>query len=354
MPVNIRPVRAAALALLVVLSAAACAPRYEPAGPATTAPRIETASPLKIVAADGATLPLRCWSPEGKPRAVFLGLHGFNDYSRAFETPGAFWAKRGIETCAYDQRGFGAGPHPKIWSDTASMTGDARTAATLLRARHPGIPFFVVGESMGGAVAMVAAADGGLSADGLVLVAPALRGRRYLGAFPRASLWLFSRLVPALILTGEGLRVQASDNIPMLRALGADPLVIKGARIDTVRGLVDLMDAAIEAAPKLHVPALVLYGVRDELIPETPTIDAIRALPQDTGHRAAIYRGGWHMLLRDLGADAVLADVLAWTANPKAPLPSGADREAARMLAKAPESAAESDRKEAPPRAQDH
>lgn len=326
MPVRFRSVLAAALALL----AAACAPRYEPAGPAVTAPRIETASPARIVAADGATLPLRCWSPEGKPRAVFLGLHGFNDYSRAFETPGGFWAKQGVETCAYDQRGFGAGPHPKIWSDTAAMTADAKTAAALLRARHPETPLFVVGESMGGAVAMVAATEGGLEADGLVLVAPALRGRRYLGLVPSASLWLFSRLVPALILTGEGLRVQASDNIPMLRALGADPLVIKGARIDTIRGLVDLMDAAIEAAPRLRLPALVLYGVRDELIPGEPTWDAIRALPADAGHRAAVYRGGWHMLLRDLGAEAVLNDVLAWTADPKAPLPSGADREAAK------------------------
>ena len=329
--------RAAIAALLAALTLVACAPRYEPAGPATTAPRIETASPMKIVAADGAMLPLRCWQPEGKPRAVFLGLHGFNDYSKAFETPGAFWATHGIETCAYDQRGFGAGPHPKIWSDTAAMTGDAKTAAALLRTRHPGVPLFVVGESMGGAVAMVAAADGGLRADGLVLVAPALRGRRYLGVFPRASLWLFSRLVPALILTGEGLRVQASDNIPMLRALGADPLVIKGARIDTIRGLVDLMDAAVEAAPRLRVPALVLYGVRDELIPEAPTIDAIRALPRGAGHRAAVYRGGWHMLLRDLGAEKVLDDVLAWTAAPAAPLPSGADREAARLLAKSGE-----------------
>jgi acylglycerol lipase len=336
MPVTLRAAVAAALALPAVLSIAACAPRYEPAGPAVTAPRIETASPMKIVAADGAMLPLRCWTPEGAPRAVFLALHGFNDYSRAFEVPGGHWAKRGIETCAYDQRGFGAGPHPRIWSDTKTLADDARTAAALLRARRPGVPLFVVGESMGGAVAMVAATEHGLRADGLVLVAPALRGRRYLGLVPRASLWLFSRLVPALILTGEGLRIQASDNIPMLRALGADPLVIKGARLDTIRGLVDLMDRAVDAAPRLGTRALVLYGVRDELIPEEPTMDAIRALPRDAGHRAAIYRGGWHLLLRDLGAETVLDDVLAWTADPAAPLPSGADREAAKAAGAVP------------------
>jgi hypothetical protein len=47
----------------------------------------------------------------------------------------------------------------------------------------------------------------------------------------------------------------------------------------------------------------------------------------------ALPHGGYHLLLRDLGRAAVLADVIAWERAPRAPLPSGADRAAAAWLA---------------------
>ena len=93
--------------------AAACAPRLEPSGPAVQPPRLLND---RIVQADGAALPLRRWLPAGTPRAVIVALHGMNDYSRAFEKPGAYWAEHGIATYAFDQRGFGGAPHRGIWA----------------------------------------------------------------------------------------------------------------------------------------------------------------------------------------------------------------------------------------------
>ena len=57
------------------------------------------------------------------------------------------------------------------------MAADLRTMVALLRSRYPGKPVYVLGESMGGAVAMAAAAKGpGLDVDGLILAAPATWG----------------------------------------------------------------------------------------------------------------------------------------------------------------------------------
>lgn len=311
--------------LMALLLLSACAPRLEPAGPAIQAPALNDS---QIFMADGAALPVRRWLPDVTPNAVIVALHGFNDYSHAFEQPATYWARHGIATYAFDQRGFGNAPNRGIWAGHDTMVADAAAAMELIRARHPGRPVFLAGESMGGAVAMIAAARGMLNADGLILVAPALRGRRYIGFFPRATLWLGARIIPWFGLTGRGLRIQASDNIPMLRALGADPLIIKETRVDAIKGLVDTMDAAILAAPAVRIPSLVLYGSRDELVPEEPTVDMIAALPSGIGHRAAVYRSGWHLLLRDLKAQIVLDDILAWIADRSAPLPSGADRAA--------------------------
>ena len=318
------------LAIGMIFLLGACSPRLEPAGPVIQVPALTTS---EIIQSDGAVLPLRRWLPDDEPRAVIVALHGFNDYSRAFERPGAYWASRGIATYAFDQRGFGKAPNRGLWAGHDTMVVDAAAAVALIRESHLDVPIFVVGESMGGAVAMIAAARGLLKASGLILVAPALRGRRYIGAFPRATLWVGARIIPWYRLTGQGLGVQASDNISMLRALSRDPLIIKETRVDAIKGLVDTMDAAMTAAAAIRMRSMILYGARDELVPSQPTFDMIETLPPGIDHQPAVYRFGWHLLLRDLGAQIVLDDIVAWIANPSAALPSGADRAARKAMA---------------------
>jgi alpha-beta hydrolase superfamily lysophospholipase len=288
--------------------------------------------PDAFVAADGARLPLRVWRPEGDARAVVLALHGFNDYGLAFEAPAQALARHGIATYAYDQRHFGANPDPGLWPGAATLASDAREAFALVAARHPDAPVFLLGESMGGAVALLAL-DGmvGLRPAGVILAAPALWGWSTLNPFYRATLWLTAHIAPGVRLSGRGLDIQASDNIPMLRALGADPLVIKETRSDAIWGLVHLMDAALAAPPAAGVPVLLLYGANDQIIPPDPTRIFARRL--GSSQRLAYYGTGWHMLLRDLRADIVLGDVAAWIADPATPLPSGAEHAAADFLA---------------------
>jgi acylglycerol lipase len=289
--------------------------------------------------ADGAALPLRVWRPAGEPRAILLALHGFNDYSNAFDGPAKFWAERGILTYAYDQRGFGGGPYRGIWPGVRGLTSDFRAAARVLRARHRGLPLFLLGESMGGAVIMAAfEGDGPPPADGYVLSAPAVWARSVMPAWQRAGLWFFAHTVPGMKVTGRGLGKLPSDNIPMLRKLSRDPKVIKRTRIDTVYGLVNLMDAALEAAPKLRGRVLILLGRKEDIIPNGAVAALEAQLPRsECALRLAQYEGGFHMLLRDLNAARVLGDVAAWIADAGAPLPSGAER----MLAVAPEQRAE-------------
>ena len=323
------------LAAAVLLLATACAPQFVPAGPPVAAPSLAADH---WVTADGTELPLRAWRPEDAPEAVILALHGFNDYSAAFAAPGTWWAERGIATYAYDQRGFGEAPHRGRWAGSETLSGDLVELAGLLRARHPGTPLFVLGESMGGAVAMVAVAEHpAFAADGVILSAPAVWARSTMPGYQRIALEIVAHLVPWGRLTGEGVRIQASDNIEMLRALGRDPLIIKRTRVDAVYGLTDLMDQALASSGRISTRLLLLYGERDEVIPKAPTLEAWNALPADakTRQRLALYQDGWHMLMRDLGAETVLDDVAAWIVDPGAPLPSGADRHADVVLSAA-------------------
>jgi acylglycerol lipase len=327
-----------------LLLLAGCAPRIDEearlagVGTARAAPNprpMPRFAEATFVTADGQVLPLRKWLPRGEVKAVILALHGFNDYSNAFEGPGAAWAGRGIATYAYDQRGFGAAPERGLWPGRAALAADVATASQVLRRTYPRAPLYLLGESMGGAVAAVAiTGESGTpvpDVDGVILTAPAVWGRAEMDLLPRLALWAGVRLMPDLTLSGRGLKIKPSDNIEMLRALSRDPLVIKATRVGTIYGLVDLMDAALDAAPFLDAPILVMYGAKDELVPKTPIRRFVAGLPPECRQRARLawYEDGYHMLLRDLEGPVVNADVASWVLDPAAPLPSGADRGAA-------------------------
>jgi alpha-beta hydrolase superfamily lysophospholipase len=285
-----------------------------------------------FIADDGARLPMRAWLPaKGPVKAVVLALHGFNDYSNAFEGPGVTWEDSGIATYAYDQRGFGEAPGRGRWAGAWRLARDMAEASRLLKARYPDKPLYILGESMGAAVAIVGASGTAgaekPAADGYILLAPAVWGRADMNVFERAALWMTYRLAPGWKLSGSSLRILASDNIEMLRALGRDPLVIKETRVDTISGLVDLMGLALASGPKFGEKALLLYGAHDEVIPEAPVRQFITSLPADGRgiRRIAFYPNGYHMLARDLEASLVVADMTSWMLHPKSPLPSGAD-----------------------------
>jgi acylglycerol lipase len=303
---------------------AACAPRVQPSGPFDRAPRIDATA---LIARDGARLPLRVWTPDAAPRAAIAALHGFNDYANAFEDAGRAFAKRGIITYAIDQRGFGRAPGFGIWAGRDATINDLSALAERVQVRHPGIPLYLLGDSMGGAVVMSALARGFAPRPaGAVLVAPAVWGRQALGPVKSAALWLSAHTVPWFRATAEGLGVTPSDNKQMLRRLGRDPLIIKATRIDAIWGLVNLMDEAQAAAARIEVPVLLLYGTRDEVIPPAPVRAAVKALTVSGKARIAVYRSGYHMLLRDLQAATPIGDIAGWVLNPAAPLASGADR----------------------------
>jgi alpha-beta hydrolase superfamily lysophospholipase len=313
----------AALVLPVML--VACSPVVVPQGAAVQAPRLEE---TRYIAADGTALPLAEWpTADGKePKAVILGLHGFGDYRNAFEKPAKVWSKAGIVTFAYDQRGFGKSPTRGRWPGTETLVDDAKAVAHLLRERYPDVPFYVVAESMGGAVALVAV-DRGLDVDGLVLSAPGLRSRAQLGKFASSGLWFFTHVMPWMPLGPTSIDFHPTDDPDSLEKLSKDPMMLRYPRFDMGAGLADLMDDACDSAERLHVPYLLMHGLGDRIVPEGPVKAAIETMPPRADSKLAFYKKGYHLLMRDKEGTTVSTDIVAWIANHEAPLPSGAEAE---------------------------
>lgn len=283
---------------------AACAPLTQTTGPQITQPRLDAGY---FVTADGARLPVKVHAVNA-PKAILVALHGFNDYRTEFDMGAQWWQRRGIATYAYDQRGFGGAPQRGIWPGAGILADDARSMISLVREAHPGIPLYLLGMSMGAAVALeLAGSPMPPDVDGVVLVAPAVWGWSTLNPVYKGTLWLAAHTIRAKKLTGGGLGIVASDNIEMLRALGRDPMIIQKTRIDAIYGLVEQMERGYLAANRVRMPVLLLYGEKDQIIPRKPVEDVIAALSGRS--RTIIYPNGYHMLLRDLQAENVWRDI---------------------------------------------
>ena len=301
---------------------AACAPTVIPAGQKAQVPAL---TGDHYVAADGTSLPLAVWpARNGPPKAVILGLHGFGDYRDAFEEPAEIWSKAGIVTYAYDQRGFGKSPTRGRWPGTDTLVEDATAVAALLHERYPDLPIYVVGESMGGAVALVAT-DRGLEADGMILSAPAVRTRESFGPVASAGLWFFAHTIPWMPAGPTSIDFKPTDNPKTIKKLQTDPLMLRQPRFDMGYGLVDLMDAAREAARRVRTPYMVLHGVGDRLVPDGPLKAMIEVLPPRADSKLAFYKNGYHLLMRDKDGAKVSTDIEVWISDHEAKLPSGAD-----------------------------
>lgn len=321
--------RRAVLVVLVALMLSACAaphvqsPMTPP--PSFDGPSIEHRA---FVVPDGARLPYRLWAPKGEPWAVVVALHGMNDHSAAFRLAGPWWAERGIATYAYDQRGFGAAPGRGLWAGEALMVEDLRSVVALVRARHPDARIAIVGESMGGAVAISAfASDRPPAADQAILLAPAVWGWSSQGPFNAASLWVTARLLGDRSVSPPDWAVRdirATDNLIELIANGNDPRFIRATRFDALYGLVDLMESATRKLGQVRGPVALLYGAHDQIIEKGPTRRALVRAGDPPNLRTAWYADGWHLLNRDLQAEIVFRDVEALLRDPDGPLPSGA------------------------------
>lgn len=263
---------------------------------------------------DGYRLPLSVWRAAGDCQGTIIALHGLNDYRTAFSGTAKYFNRHGFTLLAYDQRGFGASQGAGLWHGSERLADDLRQMVELVRRRWPNCPVYVLGESMGGAVALTAAQRGGLPVDGLILVAPAVWSRERMPLYQRGALALAAHTVPGKKLTGEGLDLLPSDNIEMLRALGRDPLVIKATRVDVLYGVTNLMDRAAQTDAAVLGRTLIVYGAHDDIIPAQPLCGFMEDLGDNSGGQrtALMYPHGYHMLTRDLQADAVHADMVAW------------------------------------------
>jgi alpha-beta hydrolase superfamily lysophospholipase len=257
--------------------------------------------------AGGVELYWQRWSPAGR-RATVVLAHGASEHSGRYQWTAERLAERGYVTYALDHRGHGKSQGPRAYIDR--MDNVVADLDRLVDMASSGGSLFLLGHSMGGAVALAYTARHQEKLDGLVLSAP-------LAALEAAS--------PAQRIAGRVLSVVApklgvvpidssgvSRDPEMVREYDADPLNYHGklpAR--TVAELASTIASFPEVVTKFTLPVLVMHGTGDRIVPPVAT-DMIEQRAGSDDLTVIRYDGLYHELLNEPERDRVVGDIADW------------------------------------------
>ena len=146
--------------LPVLVSALLAAQVFAPSVSAQTGAR----APFKLTRPDAKLAqdaPLQQWVDATKPpKVVLLCIHGLGLHKGSYDAFGKEMSKYGIAVIAIDMRGFGAwlesGKNKTV--DFDGSLADIESRLKKVHADYPGVPVVMLGESMGGAIALRATA----------------------------------------------------------------------------------------------------------------------------------------------------------------------------------------------------
>jgi alpha-beta hydrolase superfamily lysophospholipase len=267
---------------------------------------------------DGVELFVRDWPlpPGVRRRGSALIVHGLGEHCGRYAHVAEILNGIGVHVRAYDHRGFGqsGGPRAVIPSRNA-LVDDAKLVFDAL-ARDAWVagdtaPPFLIGHSMGGAIAARGVTGGWIKPRGLVLSSPALET-----GMPRHLRWLVavaSRITPNLAQP-HGLPLhRVSHDREVYEAIKRDPHCHDSATPRLVAFILDAGARARRDARLLAVPTLLLVAGDDRLVDPQGAREFADNAPAGmcTTHW---YGPLYHEIFNELESDRgrVLDDLRAW------------------------------------------
>jgi acylglycerol lipase len=251
------------------------------------------------------------WPAPGGAKGIVVIAHGVSEHSTRYSHVAKRLNAAGYDVYALDHHGHGRseGGRANI-GRISSAVADIGRLIGISREGSESLKLFLLGHSMGGALALEFALERQDELDGLVLSAPA------------AALEAASRFE---LLAGRTLSVVA-PNLGVFpvdpTSVSRDPEVVSDYESDplnyhrklparTVAELAGAIEEFPDRLPGLTLPLLVMVGTADRLVPP----DASRMVAERAGSadkQLITYEGLYHEILNEPEQDKVMDDLVAW------------------------------------------
>lgn len=256
----------------------------------------------------GGPLFVRSWTPPS-PRAALLLVHGLAEHSGRYDHVARRFAARGFASLAIDCRGHGLSPGPRVHVDSfETWLDDVSAGVALVRRGRPDLPYFVVGHSQGGLLALLQALRDPDDRAGTVVSSPFLAvapPSRPSGALRLATRVLL-RVAPRLLVPNKVTPAWLSRDPEVGRAYLADPLVSRKVSAGWYRALVAAQARARHGAAVWASPLLVLASRGDRLVDAAVTARWVAAIPP--AYVSSVF---WDDLQHELFNETTREDVFA-------------------------------------------
>ncbi|XP_073900684.1 monoglyceride lipase isoform X4 [Castor canadensis] len=254
-----------------------------------------------LVNADGQYLFCRYWKPTGTPKALIFVSHGAGEHCGRYDDLAQMLMRLNLLVFAHDHVGHGQSEGERmVVSDFHVFVRDVLQHVDMVQKDHPELPVFLLGHSMGGAIAILTAAERPGHFSGMVLISPlVIASPESATTFKVLAAKVLNLVLPNMSLGPIDSSV-LSRNKTEVDLYNSDPLICHaGLKVCFGIQLLNAVSRVERALPKLTVPFLLLQGSADRLCDSKGAyllMDSARS--QDKTLK--IYEGAYHVLHKEL------------------------------------------------------
>ena len=281
------------------------------------------------------------WTPDGEPRAVVQIVHGVAEYAGRYDHFARFLAEHGFVVCGEDHLGHGKTVNDGKYGYFAKkdgwtlVTSDVRQLRVLMGERCPGVPYFLLGHSMGSFLARTYLCQFPGTVDGCILSGTG-QEKPALVAAGKAVANMVCALKGPEAVSGliDQLSLGAYNKQFKPNRTSADWICRDEAVVDvylkdpfctfkpTAGMFRDMMDglqliSSEQALSRMdpRTPVYLFSGDQDPVGSNGEGVKKVYGFFKDHGTAdltMKLYPGGRHEMLNEINKGEVYADVLAW------------------------------------------
>lgn len=265
-----------------------------------------------LTAGDGHRIFTQWWTPDDPPTATLVISHGYAEYGGRYAHVGKFFCDRAFSVCALDHRSHGRSDGTETFIDSYDLLlSDLDLVIAEARAAAPEQPVFLLGHSMGGAIATAYAIAYQPALRGLLLSGPAV----VFGGDISPLLIKLSGILGALVPRMKTITLDAksvSRDPAVVSAYESDQQVYHGGIPARTGAQLNKMTRYVQDnLRKLTVPCFLANGSADKLVdPGVSQFIADRCGSSDMTVR--VYDGLYHEILNEPEQEQVMTEMLDW------------------------------------------
>ncbi|XP_012587606.1 PREDICTED: monoglyceride lipase isoform X2 [Condylura cristata] len=268
-----------------------------------------------LVNVDGLYLFCRYWKPTGAPKALVFVSHGAGEHCGRYDEVAQMLVGLEMLVFAHDHVGHGQSEGERmVVSDFSVFVRDVLQHVDMMQKDYPGLPVFLLGHSMGGAIAILTAAERPGHFSGMVLISPlVIANPESATTFKVLAAKVLNLVMPNMSLGPIDSSV-LSRNKAEVDNYNSDPLICRaGLKVCFGIQLLNAVSRVERALPRLTLPLLLLQGSADRLC-DSKGAYLLMESAKSQDKTLKIYEGAYHVLHKELPevTNSVFQEISLW------------------------------------------